>query len=77
MRITTAKHGSPEEAAAARLKREAQETQALRALEQDYWKSLDEVEYKVARQQSLGIEYMRQGQLDSALEAFDAALQLG
>jgi hypothetical protein len=53
------------------------EVQYLRAVEEDYWKSLDPISYKIARKQALGLELLRQGQLEASLEAYDAALALG
>lgn len=77
MRVTPVQHTSPEVAQVARVTRERQEMQAMRALEEEYWKSLDGDDLHIARKQALGIELMRQGQLDAALDAFDAALNLG
>jgi hypothetical protein len=53
------------------------EVQYLRAVEEDYWKSLDPLSYKIARKQALGLELLRQGQLEASLEAYDAALAPG
>jgi hypothetical protein len=58
-------------------KRASDEVQYLRAVEEDYWKSLDPLNYKIARKQVLGLELLRQGQLEASLEAYDAALALG
>jgi hypothetical protein len=53
------------------------QSKGLRAVEEDYWKSLDPLSYKIARKQALGLELLRQGQLEASLEAYDAALALG
>ncbi|CAM9498510.1 unnamed protein product [Phaeothamnion confervicola] len=54
----------------------AAEEAHLANLEKEYWSTLDPAEYKVSRSQALGLEMLKLGQLDDALQAFDEALAI-
>ena len=50
--------------------------QSLEELEADYWSSLDDVERQIQGASRSGAAFLRQGDLEGALEQFDRAQQL-
>ena len=48
--------------------------QSLEELEADYWSSLDDVERQIQGASRSGAAFLRQGDLEGALESFDLSL---